>query len=605
MKIVFTFIASLLLFSTLIAQNISPVSVHHEQSEFYSGLSHLSETEFDSVMQIKPFTFHKVDTNCALEKMVFGYHPYWIGSAYQSYHWNLLSDLCYFSCEVDPVTGNPTNTHNFLTTPVIDTALAHGTTIHLCVTMFSGHNSFLNNQEAQQNLINQLISLLIARNAIGVNIDFEAIPYNLELELTNFMIDLSYQIHDAIPESIVSMATPAVDWNGIFNIEVLNEHIDFFMIMGYDYYWNGSSMAGPVDGMYSMVQGYNYNVSRTLSWYLSNGASPEKTLLGLPYYGREWETVSGQAPSNVTGWGQAKTYYSIHNSSSGNYIDENKFFETNSFSPYYAFFTDGWNQCFIDDVYSLGKRYDLINLRNIAGLGIWALGYDYGYQELWQLIQDKFSNCKILLPTDTIYDSGGPAFNHYNNEDYWFTITSEPGTNLLLTFLSFELESGYDNLSIYDGPGPDYQLIDIFTGYDIPDPIMASGNALTFHFISDDGNVFQGWEAVWETLTVSTREFENQNDFSLSVFPNPATGLVNIRIEGMEKIGGSDDSYDTEILMYDMHGNVIQRLSNELNSSLDLEVEIDLSDTKSGIYFVQMKIGGKFSDSKKLILMAD
>jgi hypothetical protein len=44
--------------------------------------------------------------NGSLSKRVFGYHPYWTGTKWTAYRWDLLSDLCYFSYEVDPLTGN-------------------------------------------------------------------------------------------------------------------------------------------------------------------------------------------------------------------------------------------------------------------------------------------------------------------------------------------------------------------------------------------------------------------------------------------------------------------------------------------------------------------
>lgn len=59
------------------------------------------------------------------------------------------------------------------------------------------------------------------------------------------------------------MASPAVDWDEMLDIQNLAEHLDYLMIMGYDYYWNGSNQAGPVSGMYAMTSSYPYSVSET------------------------------------------------------------------------------------------------------------------------------------------------------------------------------------------------------------------------------------------------------------------------------------------------------------------------------------------------------
>ncbi|MFT4678625.1 MAG: spore germination protein YaaH, partial [Chitinophagales bacterium] len=42
-------------------------------------------------------------------------------------------------------------------------------------------------------------------------------------------------------------------------------------------------------------------------------------------------------------------------------------------------------------VKSLSIKYDWIKKNKIGGVGIWALGYDNGYPELWNLLTEKFS----------------------------------------------------------------------------------------------------------------------------------------------------------------------------------------------------------------------
>ncbi|MCD4746462.1 MAG: T9SS type A sorting domain-containing protein [Bacteroidales bacterium] len=505
---------------SLFSQSTDFRSIHIEQSGYYKNLGLSNIKKFDSINKFRLLPKNFKNTDCSLEKTVFGYQPYWGGSNYLNYQWNLLSDLCYFSYEVDHNTGNPITTHNWLTTNVIDTAKANGVNVHLCVTLFSGHATFFSNNLAQQTLISNLISLTEQRDAKGVNIDFEAVPSSQSSHLTEFIIDLCSQMHNAIPGSVVSIASPAVNWNNTFNIPALNEHIDLFIIMGYDYYWNGSSQAGPVSGLYSMTGNYNYNLSRTISYYQSEGVSKSKLVLGLPYYGRQWPTESQTPPSNTTGNGTALTYANVMNNSSGYYTNENKHWEGNSFSPYFAFFTDEWNQCFIDDVYSFGKRYDIVIQRGLAGIGIWALGYDNGYTELWNLISDKFTDCALIPCSDTIFDSGGQAFEYYNNEDYEITITSHDTTQITLTFNTFELESGYDSLWIFDGPDMSYPLIGGYSGIVSPETIYSSDNSLTLSFYSDNATTEQGWEAVWECFSTFIHE-KNKTDFSLSVYPNP------------------------------------------------------------------------------------
>jgi hypothetical protein len=507
-----------------VSQSVRWKSVHQEQSEYYAERYPLSDFRPDSC-ESQPQSCEQINPDCHLIRNVFGYHPYWAGSAYLGYQWNLISDLCYFSFEVDPATGFPLTTHDFLTAPVIDSALTHGVGVHLCVTLFSSHTLFFSNPQAQQMLIDTLLALVLLRNASGVNIDFEAVPYSVKDQLNQFLFTIATTFHEEIPGSVVSIAAPAIDPENLLDLGILNDHIDLIMIMGYDYYWNGSSQAGPVSGLFPMVQGQNYSLTRTLSWYLSLGVPSDRILLGVPYYGRQWPTLYQFAPSQTTGYGVALTYSTVRNNASGFYSDINKHLENNSLSPYYSFTANGWNQCFIEDAYSMGKKLDLALNAGVAGIGIWALSYDKGYDDFWKLIQDKLSDCQVTTGLDTIFDSGGPAFAYYNNEDYCLTLHPDPCEELSLRFLEFDLEEGYDYLTIYDGMDTTYPLVGIYSGAELPAIIRPVSGALTLHFTSDAGNAHSGWKAVWQCEPVNADETPIQpGPSSFTLRPNPVLG---------------------------------------------------------------------------------
>ena len=73
-------------------------------------------------------------------------------------------------------------------------------------------------------------------------------------------------------------------------------------------------MAGPIDPHYSMTSEYDYNVSRTISYYQTEGMPLDRMLIGVSYYAREWPTASGTAPSYTTGNGTAYTWAKIKKS---------------------------------------------------------------------------------------------------------------------------------------------------------------------------------------------------------------------------------------------------------------------------------------------------
>jgi hypothetical protein len=548
---------------------IAQTSIHKEQSLNYAAYGELTQEEYDELNGFVKLS-GQPEIRGELHRTVFGYHPYWGGSNYLNYHWDLLSDLCYFSYEVDPESGNAVTFHDWLTSPAIDSALANGTRVHLCVTLFSGQSIFFNNPLARQTLTNNLISLVKQRSAHGVSFDFEAVPASQGENMVAYVGEFAGAFRDSIPNGILSIAMPAVDWSGIFDVQELNKDVDLYMIMGYDYYWNGSTTAGPVDPHYSMTSGYNYSISRTVSYYQSEGMPMNKMLLGVPYYAREWPTASQYAPSATTGNGAAYTWANIMNNTSGNYSAANKHIEPNSFSPYYSYYGSGWNQCFVNDVESLTRRYKMVNRRGMAGIGIWALGYDNGYTELWELIQQNFTQEDQITWWDEIYDSGGPAWDYYNGEEYVLTYHGEVFESMRLGFLEFDLEPGYDSLWIYNGYFPEGELYGGFTGSTLPPVFYAMNeyNTLSIRFKSDQNTSRAGWKAVIENYPAGIRE-QAEND-GFTVYPNPVRSVLNI-----------ESPVSGVITIHDLAGNIVARVFKG-----EAILQIDLSEIPPGVYML-------------------
>jgi PKD repeat protein len=474
-------------------------SIHQVELERYNATGHQSAAHYEKNTPPRNETSRKLD--CNLESTVYGWHPYWMGSAYTNYRWDLLSHLCFFSYEVDPVTGGPISTHGWSTSAAVTTALTQGVKVTLCVTLFSGHSTFLNNSTARQNLITQLINLISSRGAHGVNIDFEGIPSSQSVNFANFMVDLANQMHAAIPDSEVSTVLYAVDWNSVFNFSIMEPEVDQYVVMGYDYYYTNSATAGPEDPLYQFGNTYNYTLSRTITDYLHEGCPAEKLILGLPYYGREWSTTSLAIPSGTTAAGVARTYSTIRANSSGNYTTANHTFRNDCRSDHYGFLNGTIpKQCFITKEAAFAERLAHVRRAGIGGIGIWALGYDGGYDELWNTIETYLTDCYEEPCTGIIHDFGGPEKNYYNDEDYIWTIAPLGASYLDVNFSSFDVETGYDYLYIHDGPTISSPQIlgSPFSGTNSPGSFTSSSGALTFRFTSDLSTTKPGFMATYQ-----------------------------------------------------------------------------------------------------------
>ena len=505
-------------------------SVIQEQNDFYKKQNISTEEYYKINIPAKVDNSRNTNT-CDLNKIVFGWHPYWVNGLEANYDWNLISDFCYFSYEVDASTGNANSTHNWATTSVVTEAINNGVNTHLCVTLFSDHATFLGSSTAKQTLIDNLISLISDRGAKGVNIDFEGVSSSLKDDLTAFMIDLSNQMHQQILGSTVSIDMYAVDWNGTIDVAAMAPYVDLFMVMGYDYYWSGSSIAGPNSPLYSFTSSYNYNLSKTITYYLNAGVPNNKLVMGIPYYGREWPTENSTIPSSTTGSGSSRTYKTVMDNTNGHY--NTRYWDSNTFNSYYTYNNGDWHQCFVDDEYTLPYKYELFNRRNIAGIGIWTLGYDDGYTALWDLLQDYFTTCNTTICSDTIYDMGGPVMNYYDNEDYTYTIAPTGAMNLNLNFTEFSLEDNYDSLWIYDGNSTNAPLIGGYSGTNSPGNIISSGNALTIKFHSDGATTESGFKAIWQCnidSEIPTTAI-NTNEWKTATFNQTFTDYDNSQVD--------------------------------------------------------------------------
>lgn len=322
-----------------------------------------------------------------VNRRVIGWHPYWADAdAYKEYNYNALTHIAYFSYEVDPATGGYTTIRDWNSTPIISWAHNRGTRVLLTVTNFGSdrNTQLLSDTVKQVTLLTNVRNLLISRNGDGVNFDFESLPLTQRENMVGFIRRAVRIIKAQLPAAEISIATPAVDWSGSWDLATLGGLCDYIIIMGYDYYWRGSSTAGPV----APLEGENYNVTRSVNTYLAAGVPAEKLVLGVPWYGYDWPVTSSTRKATTTGNATAR-FYSVAMTIAESHPPV---FDQVTKVPWTAYLSSGnWRQMWYDDSESLGYKYDLVNSKDIGGIGIWALSYEDGDQRMWNSIISAFS----------------------------------------------------------------------------------------------------------------------------------------------------------------------------------------------------------------------
>lgn len=419
-------------------------SIHQEQWEYYrdnpdAAIAH-------TVSHTAPA--NNVPSSIKPNKIVYGFHPYWMNGNENYYQYDLLTHLAYFSADVDPSTGNFSSTHNYSTASVITKAQNAGVKVHLTVVCFSNHATLWANQAGVNNLVNNIVAKVKERNIDGVNIDFESMKSSDAAPFKKFILQLGDTLKKYGKELTVELF--AVDWNGIFPASFfadVDHVVDSYFIMLYAYYYSGSSTAGPNSPLRTASAG-GYHVLKSINAYLAKGCPPEKLIAGFPYYGIDWPVSGSSRMATTTAKGSSRFYNVVKN----NYLDtipsSGIFFDATYSTPWYRYHNGTtWRQTWHDDSLSLALKYDSVKALNIGGIGMWALGYDVPEPELWNLLRHKFTDITAVR-TDFIGPASLSLEQNYPNP-------FNPSTTLRFMVN----ESGHTNLTIYDAVGREVAVL--------------------------------------------------------------------------------------------------------------------------------------------------
>ncbi len=367
-------------------------SIHQTEHELYSKKD-FSFT-IDSSISINPISLHK---KTQLSKTVFGYYPYWEYSknAHKNFNYNLLTHIGMFDFKANE-NGSLSNPSGWPWTSFMNEAHSKGVKLIMVIVNFNKteiHN-ILTNNTARWIFMNNVKSKIKQYNLDGVNIDFERLDVaDRGSRINDFMQELSDTVHNISNDLEVSFAAPAVNWGG-WNFEGLAASCDYLFVMGYAFFGSWSKTTGPS----APLSGNVYNISNTIKVQYSSvvNKTPEKIILGVPYYGPHWETENSSEGSTTISYKNAKRFRDAKGESETNGLKWSSKYK----NPWYSYLEGFTNhQVWFDDDSSLSLKYDLAIEKNLKGVGMWALGYDGTRDELWNLIERKFVN-PVSVNTD-------------------------------------------------------------------------------------------------------------------------------------------------------------------------------------------------------------
>ncbi len=196
----------------------------------------------------------------------------------------------------------------------------------------------------------------------------------------------------------------------------------------------------------------------------------------------------------------------------------------------------------------------------------------------------------------SIDDSGGSGANYADNEDYTYTISPVNTSSVTINFSSFDLETNFDSLYIYDGSSTASPLIGGYTGLSSPGIVSSTGGSITIHFISDPFVNNAGFSATWNCTPLSTGIESVADLSSINIYPNPANGEAYLHYV-------LSNSGFVTVRLFDVLGREIILLSNTFQSLGEHTLHIDLRSLHlaQGIYDARILFAGSETTIKLIV----
>jgi spore germination protein YaaH len=584
MRFFFTFLFTVSLSINIFSQE--EISIHKLHSEEF-GLREKPESFYpENGEGIIPLQFEK---SSDLTKTVFGYLPDWeYQTARHNLDYSLLTHIAAFDFVVSS-NGSMTNPGFWPWTDVINEAHSNGVKVILTAVNFTNSDirNIMTNAAAKQNFFTNVKNRIVQYQLDGVNVDFESL-YTADRGsiLNNFMQDLTNYIHTELPGKEVSFAGPAVNWGG-WDLQGLANSCDYIFIMGYAFYGSFSNSTGPT----SPLTGGSINITNTVNVQYASPTqnTPEKLILGIPYYGLKWKTQTNLPHSQVVSWVSSTRF----KNDVSDVLTHGLLWASDNQTPWYRYqLNNEWHQVWYDNDSSLGLKYDLAEAKNYKGVGMWALGYDGERQELWNELRRRYYFVPVELTSFTANSSGNSV------ELKWETSTEKNNRGFEIErskTISENVNEEWITIGFTEGSGTTTEKKSYFFVDKNIDAGKYNYRLKQFDF---DGS--------FEYSNVIETDVFYSFGYSLEQsYPNPFNPTTKIKYSiptAQNLLPGEASGGLVTLIVYDMLGSEVATLVDEKKSAGIYEVDFDAGSLSSGLYFYRLK-AGNFSSTKKMLLV--
>ena len=214
----------------------------------------------------------------------------------------------------------------------------------------------LSTATGRENHAQEIFNLVTSKAWDGIDIDYEAVPTTSRADFTAFINTLAAKLHSAgkkLSVTVYAKTSDSQNWNGpgAQDWAALGTAADSIKLMAYDYHWSTSAAGAitPLTWLDSVVT------------YAESAIPAAKVIVGLPWYGYDWQSSTGATVL----YSQAMNLATTNNATISHDVNGEA-----------TFTYGGTHTVFFQDSSAFSRKTDLIkqNHPNVGGFTCWRMG---------------------------------------------------------------------------------------------------------------------------------------------------------------------------------------------------------------------------------------
>ena len=248
--------------------------------------------------------------------------------------------------------------------------------------------SSISSHQSRRKTIETILSVVSESRASGVNIDYEPLgdtPPSVRNSFTLFIKELKTSLQSTSSSLLtVSIYGSAAAKPRIWDLIALTPYTDYFVVMTYDYTMPGSSTAGPNAPLRGSGDILEHDIVKNIA-EITKLVDSRKILLGIPFYGYQWDTIDSSKYSPSESKGVTASLERIQSMLDEKTLD--LVWDRNTLTPYGITSEGGQtSQIYFENPDSMRLKMQFVKSARLGGIAIWALGYEGNNSWVWPVI---------------------------------------------------------------------------------------------------------------------------------------------------------------------------------------------------------------------------